>query len=78
MKRKSNEDFIKEIEKLYGDKYDYSKVNYTNSKKKVCVICKTHGEFWITPNNFLNGHGCPKCNGGVNLTTEAFLKKAKK
>ena len=29
--------------------------------KKVCIICKEHGEFWQTPYTHLNGHGCSKC-----------------
>ena len=51
---------IKSNEK-YNGRYILDKVKYVNSKTKVCVICPEHGEFWITPNNFLRGHGCPKC-----------------
>lgn len=31
---------------MHKDKYDYSKVDYVNSKTKVCIICPKHGEFW--------------------------------
>tara|TARA_R110002072_G_C7653696_1_gene508953 strand:+ start:386 stop:592 length:207 start_codon:yes stop_codon:yes gene_type:complete len=41
----SNEEFIEKSKKIYGDKYDYSKVNYTNCKKKNTIICPEHGEF---------------------------------
>ena len=47
---------------IHGDKYDYSEVEYVKSSIKVkirCNICNT--EFWQTPNNHLNGQGCPKC-----------------
>ena len=46
---------------LHGDKYDYSKVHYINSKTKVCIICPEHGEFWQEPSSHLNGRGCPLC-----------------
>jgi len=74
--RKTNETFIKEIEKIYGDKYDFSKVNYTGAKNKVCVICPIHGEFYIRPNDLLNGHGCPACAGTKPLTTDSFKERA--
>ena len=55
-------DFIEKAKKVHGDKYDYSKVEYVNSHSKVCIICPKHGEFWQTPNDHLNGKGCPFCN----------------
>ena len=59
---KCTEDFIKESKKVHGNKYDYSKVEYTNAFTKVCIICPKHGEFWQTPHHHLNNHGCPVCN----------------
>ena len=61
--RKTTNDFISESKKIHGDKYDYSKVIYTNNKSKICIICPEHGEFWQTPYGHLNGNGCPKCKG---------------
>lgn len=62
-KRKmSLEDFILKSESVHGKKYDYSKVIYTNSRKKIIVICSEHGEFYPAPGNFLSGSGCPKCS----------------
>lgn len=55
------ESFIKKSMELYGDEYNYSKVDYAGSKTKVCIICPEHGEFFVTPNNFLRGHTCPIC-----------------
>ena len=57
----TKEKFIKKAKEIHGDKYDYSKVDYSNAHTKVCIICPNHGEFWQTPNNHLRGHGCPKC-----------------
>lgn len=55
------ETFISRANKIHNNKYDYSKVNYVNSKSKICIICPQHGEFWQTPNKHLSGQGCPKC-----------------
>ena len=48
----------------------------------MCIICPEHGEFWMKPNNHLNGQNCPKCaliEQGINRrkTTEQFIKEAK-
>jgi hypothetical protein len=60
-KKKTTEEFIESAIAKHGNKYDYSKVQYANAATKVCIICPTHGEFMITPNNHLTGSGCPVC-----------------
>ena len=57
----NKEDFIEKAKEIHGDKYDYSKVEYSHSNKKVCIICLEHGEFWQTPHSHLSGQGCPFC-----------------
>ena len=54
-KKKTKEEFIKEATEKHGDKYDYSKVHYVNSKTKVCIICPEHGEFWQEASGHLRG-----------------------
>ena len=81
-KRKTTEEFIIEAEKIHGNKYDYSKVEYKNAYTKVCIICPKHGEFWQPPHDHLKGCGCNKCraeNVGnrTRLNTDIFIKKAK-
>ena len=61
-KRKNLEDFISEAVSVHGDLYDYSKVVYRNNKAKIEVICKTHGSFFPTPKNHINGSTCPSCS----------------
>ena len=41
--KKSTNDFIVEAQKIHGDKYDYSLVDYHNAFTKVKIICKKHG-----------------------------------
>ena len=75
-KRMTKELFIQKSNKLHGDKYDYSKVEYVNNFTKVCIICPKHGEFWQTPSSHLQGHGCQKCNRTKQLNTIEFINKA--
>lgn len=60
-RRLTNNEFIEKARSIHGDKYDYSKVKYEHSTKKVCIICPEHGEFLQTPNSHLMGKGCSKC-----------------
>lgn len=61
--RSNTKEFINKARKVHGDKYDYSKVEYITAKKdKVCIICPKHGEFWMLPNDHLNGKGCLLCS----------------
>ena len=78
LSKRSNKDvFIAKCRELYGDLYDYSKVEYVHNKEKVCVICPKHGEFWVTPNNHMRGSRCPACYGTPKKTTEQFIEEAK-
>ena len=75
--------FIEKARKVHGDKYDYSKVEYINSKTKVCIICPIHGEFWQVPSYHLSGNGCPECgiekrNKHNSLNKTQFIEKARK
>ena len=71
--------FLEKAYNKYGNTYDYSSVKYINNKTTIKIICKTHGEFAISPDNFLNKSkcGCPRCGEalrGINkrLNTEEF------
>lgn len=59
------EEFIEQANEVHGiRRYDYSKVKYINNKTEVIIICPNHNiphEFPQTPNNHLNGEGCPLC-----------------
>lgn len=83
MKKLTKEDVLARCKQIYGDKYDYSKINYINYDTKIVVICSKHGEFEIRPDHFFSGCGCPKCGhekGGakISLTKDEFVDSAKK
>ena len=61
--RLTNLEFINKSIEIHGEKFDYSKVNYTKNNKKVEILCSIHGSFYTTPDSHLNMKtGCPKCN----------------
>ena len=82
MKKKTNDEFIREATEIHGNKYDYSKVVYNGIFNKVTIICHIHGEFQQTARDHLRGHGCVKCSSeklGKHKTEKAkadFIKKA--
>ena len=57
----NTQEFIDIANIRHDFKYDYSNVNYINTKTKVEIICPIHGPFPQTPNKHLGGHGCSKC-----------------
>lgn len=67
----NTDEFIKKSVIVHYDKYNYDKVQYTNAKNKVEIICDSHGLFHQTPNDHLQGHGCPKCNSSKG---EIYIK----
>ena len=65
--------------RIYGENYEYSNLNYEGALKKVCVTCKSHGDFLVRPNHLRNGHGCPKCgNKNKGYNRNRFIDKANK
>lgn len=56
------EDFIKRSNEVHNNKFDYSKVVYEHTTKKVEIICREHGNFFQKAGTHLAGHQCPKCS----------------
>jgi hypothetical protein len=67
-KKLTTDEFAKKAAIRHNNKYDYSKVEYKCTDKKVCIICPEHGEFWQTPHSHLKGCGCPKCDEEINVS----------
>ena len=68
----TTESFIAEAKEIYGERYDYSKVEYRNRDHRVTVVCPIHGDFQVYAREHLDGKGCPKCEKG-----DKFLAKLK-
>jgi tRNA1(Val) A37 N6-methylase TrmN6 len=71
--RLTKDAFIERAKSVHGDKYDYSKVEYVNTKTHVIIICPEHGEFLQKPEKHMIGRGCPKCAN--SRVEETNLKK---
>jgi hypothetical protein len=61
MRKITTEEYLERVKSIHGNKYDYSKVEYINTRTKVILICKTHGAFEIKADNVLAGQGCGQC-----------------
>jgi hypothetical protein len=82
-KNLTTDEFIEKANKIHNNRYNYFKVNYINSHKKIIITCPIHGDFEQKPNNHLNGANCPKCakiNFQKNKTLSQlnFIEKANK
>jgi ssDNA-binding Zn-finger/Zn-ribbon topoisomerase 1 len=80
--RKTTEDFISDSVLIHGERYDYSNVEYLDSKTEVFITCKIHGEFSQIANNHQRGQGCPKCSlieqaNDRRFTNEDFVALAR-
>jgi len=72
-------DIIENFIKKHKDEFDYSLVNFINTKTKVKIICKKHGVFEQRPNDHSQGQKCPKCYGrNIKLTKEETINNFNK
>ena len=75
-----NSTYIAKAREKHGDKYDYSKTNYTGARNKVIITCPTHGDFEQRANMHLFKSGCLACAreatlfNSENRLTEQELK----
>ena len=60
-KTSNTEEFIKKAKAVHGDKYNYSKTEYSSAKDKLTIICPVHGEFEQLAAGHLSGYGCKEC-----------------
>ncbi|CAB5108053.1 FIG00920482: hypothetical protein [Olavius algarvensis associated proteobacterium Delta 3] len=76
-KTKTTEYFVQRAREVHGDRYDYSRVEYKSSHKKVEIVCPEHGPFWQSPANHTKGDtasGCPGCAlSGFDQTKPGLL-----
>lgn len=68
----TTEEFVEKAKSINNsENILYDKIIYTNAHTKVNFYCKKHGDFWMTPNDFLNGCSCPSCG---NTTSRAEIE----
>lgn len=74
-RKNTTSEFIEKSIKIHTTRYDYSKVDYINTKTKVIIICKIHGEFNQAPRLHLSGSGCTHCG---NSKEEKAINRTKR
>jgi predicted Zn-ribbon and HTH transcriptional regulator len=79
MKRKTNEQFLKEVYNQVGDEYTFLE-EYKNAETKIkvrhnCKKCNNY-EYIVRPNDFIKSNArCPKCAGNIKRTTIDFKQE---
>lgn len=73
--RYTTDEFIAEASNKHNNKYNYDKVNYTNSNDLISILCYEHGIFIQRAASHMSGSGCPKC-AGFNRTAIEFINKS--
>jgi len=82
--------FIDKSNIIHNYKYDYSLIDYKNSRTPIEIICPIHGIFKQIPKSHTNS-GCPRCNESkgekkinnyllnnkINFETQKTFKKCK-
>lgn len=73
--------FIEKAKLVHGDRYDYSSLNFKNTRLKVAIGCRIHGIFYQNIYSHLNGINCSKCSDIITAyknrtTVEEFIRKS--
>jgi len=73
--------FVAAATALHNGLYSYNRVNYRGAHVPVEITCSTHGAFFQSPTNHMQGQGCPVCHAKrvgdlCRKTTEEFVAAA--
>lgn len=77
-KKLTTEQFVDRARKIHNNLYTYDSLEYEGMEKVVQVTCRIHGNYWQRASDHVRGFGCSDCSGKRRLTTERFVRKAKK
>ncbi|MDC4245549.1 hypothetical protein [Clostridium perfringens] len=83
VKRKTHEEFVRDLNKIHGEGVYIPLENYINSSKKIKVRHSSCGYEWrVIPNSLLRGIGCPKCGERKRIKNKTkdhkeFIKEIK-
>jgi Zn finger protein HypA/HybF involved in hydrogenase expression len=76
------DEFIEKAKSIHGDKFNYDKTIYLDSKSKIEIYCNKHNIYFLqSPYTHLkNKFSCPDCateGKTINITKDEFIEKAK-
>lgn len=80
-KRYITSDFVKKLEEIHGNAFNYGRVEYVDCHTPVKIECGRHGVFDISPQSILRGRGCPSCakermSNLMMMTREEFIRRS--
>lgn len=75
MKKKTNEEFVKEVYDLVGSRYEFLEVYKGNHIKIKCKHNECGYTYKTTPANFLRGRRCPQCAINAKKTNKKFIQE---
>ena len=83
--QKSLSNFLEKSKEKHGSRYDYSKSTYVDSKTKITITCKLHGDFEVLPSRHFSKNkpgNCPKCarisiKDQLVASREEFIEKSR-
>jgi hypothetical protein len=61
MRRLSPDEFWRRVKEANGDRYDYSKAEFTKTTLPITVTCRIHGDFEVQAGAHMRGSNCLKC-----------------
>ena len=71
----TSKDFIVKSQTVWGDRWDYSILQYLNMKSPVSIICREHGEFTQLAQAHLSFWiGCPQCSTNERYTGKKRIR----
>lgn len=66
MKPFTTEQFLTRAQKVWGDRWDYTRTHYRRMGQPITITCPEHGDFQQIPQGHLEGAvGCPGCKWRV-------------
>lgn len=72
------EAFVERSNAIHDGRYDYSRVEWVNTRVPVEIVCPVHGSFYQKPFKHLEGQGCPACRKNATVTQDEFIARAKR
>jgi uncharacterized C2H2 Zn-finger protein len=81
-KKRSQDEFVKELQEIHGDQYDYSQTVFKDMKTPILIICRLHGKQTVHPQSHLyQKAGCKTCGILKQVhartdTKEDYVRKA--
>lgn len=70
----NTKDYLEKVKSIFGDRYNYDRVEYNGAFENIWLECKKHGWFKKIARDVLKGSGCPDCASyGFNKSIPAIL-----